>query len=67
MRAAISPQRVAELVPDGASVMVGGFMGVGSPHRVIAALVALAAELEAGALLTIDLERTRVRLLPLRR
>lgn len=40
MRAAISPQRAAELVPDGASVMVGGFMGVGSPHRVIAALVA---------------------------
>jgi len=28
------------MIPDGASVMIGGFMGVGSPHRVIAALVA---------------------------
>jgi len=40
MRDAITPQQAAELVPDGATVMVGGFMGVGSPHRVIAALVA---------------------------
>ncbi len=39
MRTALSPARAAELVPDGASVMIGGFMGVGSPHRVIAALV----------------------------
>jgi acetate CoA/acetoacetate CoA-transferase alpha subunit len=40
MRSAITPAAAAELVPDGASVMVGGFMGVGSPHRVINALVA---------------------------
>ena len=40
MRQAISAERAAELVPDGASVMIGGFMGVGSPHRVIAALAA---------------------------
>jgi acetate CoA/acetoacetate CoA-transferase alpha subunit len=39
MRSAITPAAAAELVPDGASVMVGGFMGVGSPHRVINALV----------------------------
>lgn len=39
MRSAITPAAAAELVPDGASVMVGGFMGVGSPHRVIKALV----------------------------
>ena len=40
MRAALSPTAAAELVPDGATVMIGGFMGVGSPHRIIAALVA---------------------------
>ena len=30
----------AALIPDGASVMIGGFMGVGSPDRIIDALVA---------------------------
>ncbi|GGJ20754.1 3-oxoacid CoA-transferase subunit A [Neoroseomonas lacus] len=40
MRKAISAEQAAAMVPDGASVMVGGFMGVGSPHRVLAALVA---------------------------
>ena len=40
MTAALSPSAAAELVPDGATVMIGGFMGVGSPHRTIAALVA---------------------------
>lgn len=40
MRKALSPTAAADLVPDGSSVMIGGFMGVGSPHRVIAALVA---------------------------
>jgi acetate CoA/acetoacetate CoA-transferase alpha subunit len=39
MRNAISPAVAAGMVPDGASVMIGGFMGVGSPHRLIAALV----------------------------
>jgi acetate CoA/acetoacetate CoA-transferase alpha subunit len=39
MRQALSPAAAAELIPDGATVMIGGFMGVGSPHRVIAALV----------------------------
>ena len=39
MRTALSPSAAAALVPDGASVMIGGFMGVGSPHRTIAALV----------------------------
>ncbi|HMO28796.1 3-oxoacid CoA-transferase subunit A [Enterovirga sp.] len=37
---AFSPAAAAALVPDGAVVMIGGFMGVGSPHRIIAALVA---------------------------
>jgi acetate CoA/acetoacetate CoA-transferase alpha subunit len=31
---------LAALIPDGASVMIGGFMGVGSPLRMIDALVA---------------------------
>lgn len=39
MRTALSPAAAAALVPDGATVMIGGFMGVGTPHRTIAALV----------------------------
>jgi acetate CoA/acetoacetate CoA-transferase alpha subunit len=39
LRTALSPAAAAEMVPDGAVVMIGGFMGVGSPHRVLAALV----------------------------
>jgi acetate CoA/acetoacetate CoA-transferase alpha subunit len=35
----ISLREAAELVPNGASLMVGGFMGVGSPERVIDELV----------------------------
>ncbi|MEO1198167.1 MAG: 3-oxoacid CoA-transferase subunit A [Pseudomonadota bacterium] len=36
-----TPTRMAEavdLIPDGASLLFGGFMGVGSPHRLFAAL-----------------------------
>lgn len=40
MKAAIKPEEAAALVPDGATVMIGGFMGVGSPIRLIDALVA---------------------------
>jgi acetate CoA/acetoacetate CoA-transferase alpha subunit len=40
MRSSISPGHAASLVPDGAVVMIGGFLGVGSPHRIIDALVA---------------------------
>lgn len=36
---AVSVQQAAEMIPDGAVVMIGGFMGVGSPHRLIAELV----------------------------
>ena len=39
MRTALSPAAAAALVSDGATVMIGGFMGVGSPHRIIEALV----------------------------
>ncbi len=36
---ATSVAQAAALIPDGASVLVGGFMGVGSPHRLIDELV----------------------------
>lgn len=39
MRTSISAAAAAALVPDGASVMIGGFMGVGTPARTIRALV----------------------------
>jgi acetate CoA/acetoacetate CoA-transferase alpha subunit len=40
MRRAIPAAEAAALIPDGARVMFGGFMAVGSPERVIDALVA---------------------------
>jgi acetate CoA/acetoacetate CoA-transferase beta subunit len=39
MVSALSLVQAIEQIPDGASVMIGGFMGVGSPHRMIAELV----------------------------
>ena len=36
----------ARLIPDGATIMVGGFMGCGSPHKILTAL----AELKTGNL-----------------
>lgn len=38
MKQAISPQEAAALIPDGSMLHIGGFMGVGSPHRVIDAI-----------------------------
>lgn len=40
MKRAIRVSQAAEMVADGSVVLVGGFMGVGSPHRLIDALVA---------------------------
>jgi acetate CoA/acetoacetate CoA-transferase alpha subunit len=40
MKTAIKAAQAAELSPDGAVLLIGGFMGVGSPHRLIDALVA---------------------------
>ena len=39
---ALKPEAAAEMVTNDASVMIGGFMGVGAPHRMIDALVAKA-------------------------
>ncbi len=39
MKKAITVANAVETIPDGASLMIGGFMGVGSPHRLIAELV----------------------------
>jgi acetate CoA/acetoacetate CoA-transferase alpha subunit len=36
---AINCTRAVEMIPDCASLMIGGFMGVGSPHRIIDELV----------------------------
>jgi len=40
MKRAIKAEAAAELIRDGSTVLIGGFMGVGSPHRLIDALVA---------------------------
>ena len=35
----ITLSEAVAMIPDGASLMIGGFLGVGSPHRIIAELV----------------------------
>jgi acetate CoA/acetoacetate CoA-transferase alpha subunit len=40
MKGALTPAAAAEMIPAGASLMIGGFMGVGSPERLIDAIVA---------------------------
>lgn len=39
LRQAISAATAVSRIPDGSSVMIGGFMGVGTPNRMIDALV----------------------------
>lgn len=39
MKEALSPHEAAELIPDSATLLIGGFMAVGSPLRLIDALV----------------------------
>ena len=39
MKEATKIHEAADLIPDGATLLIGGFMGVGSPHRLIDALV----------------------------
>lgn len=40
MKSALTAEAAAELIPDGASLLIGGFMGVGTPNRILDALVA---------------------------
>lgn len=40
MKHPLSSEAAADLIPDGASLLIGGFMGVGSPERLIDAIVA---------------------------
>lgn len=40
MKTAIKPETAAEMIPEGATLHIGGFMGVGTPNRLIDALVA---------------------------
>lgn len=40
MKGVLKPDAAAALIPDGASLLIGGFMGVGSPERLIDAIVA---------------------------
>lgn len=39
MKTAIKADAAAAMIPDGATVLIGGFMGVGTPNRLIDALV----------------------------
>jgi acetate CoA/acetoacetate CoA-transferase alpha subunit len=40
MKQAIRPDDAAAMIPDSSTLLVGGFMAVGSPHRLIDAIVA---------------------------
>ncbi len=40
MKGSLKPSVAADMIPDGASLMIGGFMAVGTPERLIDALVA---------------------------
>jgi len=40
MKLPISLESVVSLIPNGASILIGGFFGVGTPHRLIEGLVA---------------------------
>jgi len=40
MKGALKPEAAAAMIPEGASLMIGGFMAVGTPERMIDAIVA---------------------------
>ena len=39
MKTVITQEAAVAMIPDGATIMIGGFFGVGSPHRLIQGLV----------------------------
>ncbi|MDX9730948.1 MAG: 3-oxoacid CoA-transferase subunit A [Bdellovibrionales bacterium] len=39
MKAICTPSEIGSFVVDGSSILIGGFLGVGAPHRLIEALV----------------------------
>ena len=39
MKQAMKAERAAAMITDGASIVIGGFIGAGSPHRIIDALL----------------------------
>jgi acetate CoA/acetoacetate CoA-transferase alpha subunit len=40
MKGSLKPEAAAEMIPEGARLMIGGFMAVGTPERLIDAIVA---------------------------
>jgi acetate CoA/acetoacetate CoA-transferase alpha subunit len=40
MKGALKPEAAAAMIPQGAGLMIGGFMAVGTPERMIDAIVA---------------------------
>lgn len=44
MKHSLKPEAAAAMIPDGATLLIGGFMGVGTPERLIDALVARGAK-----------------------
>ncbi len=39
MQKATNCTKAVEMIPDGATLMIGGFLGVGTPHRTIEELI----------------------------
>lgn len=39
MKKSVTCEQAVQMIPDGATLMIGGFMGVGAPHRIIDELV----------------------------
>lgn len=39
MNKSVSCEQAVQMIPDGAKLMIGGFMGIGTPHRMIDELV----------------------------
>ena len=39
MKTASDIETVVSQIPDGATLMIGGFLGVGTPHRLVQGLV----------------------------